>query len=106
MVKARMGTVFAAIMVAFSFNSVTMPGAMADDTVGGASGEVPLRLSQNLQPQTSSPLAQRIRKNYWLAYQMANNPDLDKAAEADPSIIAAICSRPGPAKILAKHRHL
>lgn len=55
---------------------------------------------------TSTASPERIRRDFWLAYRMAKYPWLDKVVEADPRIVAAICSHAGPAKQLAQHRHL
>lgn len=51
-------------------------------------------------------LPARIRKSYRLAYVMAKYEWLDKISAADPRVLAAICERPGPAAVLARHRHI
>ncbi|MBX9572866.1 MAG: hypothetical protein K2X77_28470 [Candidatus Obscuribacterales bacterium] len=66
---------------------------------------------RNTLPASSSaslaaPSPERIKRDWWLAYRMAKAPWLDKVVEADPRIVAAICSHPGPAKQLAQHQHL
>lgn len=48
----------------------------------------------------------KIKRDRWIAYRLAKYNWLDKVAEADPSIIEAIASHRGPAKVLAEHRHL
>lgn len=53
-----------------------------------------------------APTPERIKRDWWLAYRLAKMPWLDKVVEADPRIVAAICSHPGPAKELAQHKHL
>ena len=67
-------------------------------------------LRNTLPPNTPNSIAtstpERIKRDYWLAYRMANYLWLDKVVEADPRIVAAICSHPGPAKVLAQHEHL
>lgn len=49
---------------------------------------------------------ERVKKDYWLAFRLAKNPWFDKIAEADPRIVAAVCSHSYPARELAMHRHL
>ncbi len=48
----------------------------------------------------------RVRKDWRIAYRLASDPWLYKAAASDPAIIAAICEHPGAAKRLAKNRHI
>jgi len=55
---------------------------------------------------TAAITPERIKKDYWIAFRLAKNPWLDKIAEADPRIVAAICQHHDAAKLLAKHRHL
>lgn len=97
MVKARMESLFAAVLLAVGFSSVTISGAIAQD---GA------QLRQTVSPQCLTASPAKVKKNYWLAYQLASYEWLDKLVEVDPSLVAAICSRSGPAQLLAKHRHL
>jgi len=49
---------------------------------------------------------QHYRKDVRSAYRMARYHWLDKAAAADPDLIASICCYSGPAKILAAHPRL
>lgn len=58
-----------------------------------------------LSPQLSAT-AMTVRKDSRLANKIASDPRLFKMAQADPSILAAICEHPGAAKRLAKNRHL
>jgi hypothetical protein len=102
MEKARLGKTIAAVLMALSFQGVTIDSACAQDA--SSSSVAPIR--QTLPPHVLNARPEKIRKNYWLAYQLAAYEWLDKVAEADPSIIAAICSRPGPSQVLAKHPHL
>ena len=55
---------------------------------------------------TAAITPERIKKDYWIAYRMAKYEWLDKVVEADPRIVAAICTHAFPAAVLAKHRHL
>lgn len=61
-------------------------------------------ISTGISTQPITP--EHIRHNRWIAYRLAKNPWLDKLAEADPRIIAAITAHSGPSKILAQHHHL
>lgn len=86
-------TAMAALMC---LGQLTTGGALADDTTSGAT---------TLQPQ-SVPRAEKIRKSSTIAGQLAKAEWLDKAAEADPAIIASICAHSSTATILARHKHL
>ena len=55
---------------------------------------------------TTTITPERIKKDYWLAFCLAKYLWLDKVAEADPRIVAAICQHADTAKLLAKHKHL
>lgn len=57
-------------------------------------------------PPLHSVTAQKIRKSRRLAYVMAKYHWLDKVAASNPEVLAAICERPGAARILAQHRHI
>lgn len=75
--------------------------------VSKAEGEQPsLRKPIPGSTSTAAVSPESIKTDYWLAYRMAKYEFLDKVAEADPRIIAAICSHKHPAKVLAQHRHL
>ena len=50
--------------------------------------------------------AAKVRKDLWIAYHLAHAAWIDRAAAADPSIVAAICAHPGPARILAKNHRI
>src|SRR5215470_1313631 len=69
--------------------------------------------SSSSQPALREPLAQnppahkvKLKRDQWTAYRLARDPWLYKTAAADPSLIEVICEHPGPAKLLAKNRHL
>ncbi len=102
MVRARLGAAFASILVAVGMIAGNAPQVFADD----ATTTAPMRPSQAMQPQVYAGKAEKVRKSSRLAYQLAHCEWLDKIAEADPSIVAAICAHPGPARILAEHRHI
>jgi hypothetical protein len=73
----------------------------------GQSSEQPsLRTAIPGEASTSAIAPEIIKKDRWLAFRLAKNPWLDKIAEADPRIVAAICQHKEPAKVLAKHQHL
>jgi hypothetical protein len=50
--------------------------------------------------------AHKIRKSRRIAFAMAKYEWLDKVAASNPEVLEAICERPGPARVLAQHRHL
>jgi hypothetical protein len=110
MAKARFGKAMAVMLMALTVDACIVRGASAQDStsttagVGTSGGAAPIR--QPLSPHILNSSAARIRKSHWLAYQLASYEWLDKVAEADPSILAAICSHPGPARVLAGNRHL
>ncbi len=72
-----------------------------------AEGEQPsLRTAIPANASTQAVTPDRIKKDYWIAYRMAKYEWLDVVAAADPRIIAAICTHPFPAAVLAKHKRL
>lgn len=73
---------------------------------GAADSEPALRNTLPASGSLMAPSPDRIKRDWWLAYRLAKAPWLDKVVEADPRIVAAICSHPGPAKQLAQHHHL
>jgi hypothetical protein len=93
------------LLLALAAVASTIPAVAQDATTGGGTS---LR-GPSEAPTTTAPAAvsaDKIRKSRRVAYMMARYEWLDKVAEADPLIIAAICERPGPARILAQHRHI
>lgn len=75
--------------------------------VSNAADEQPsLRTAVPGNASTAAITPERIKKDYWIAYRMAKYEWLDKVVEADPRIVAAICTHAFPAAVLAKHRHL
>lgn len=91
---------FAALASALSLGCLQM--SMAADQSGNP--ELRKELPGNASTEAITP--DRIKKDYWLAFRMAKYPYLEKVAEADPRIIAAICTHSYPARELAMHRHL
>lgn len=65
-----------------------------------------LRNALPASASTGEITPERIKKDYWIAFRLAKYPYLDKVAEADPRIIAAICTHPFPARQLAMHRRI
>jgi hypothetical protein len=57
-------------------------------------------------PATQHAQVRKYKKDMWIAYRMAKDPWIDRACLAEPSLVAAICAHPGPARLLAKHRHI
>jgi hypothetical protein len=63
-------------------------------------------LRQPIMTPQSVPSPEVVLKDQSIAYRLAKANWLPIAAHANPRLIAAICAHPGPAKVLAKHRHL
>ncbi|HEY9868032.1 MAG TPA: hypothetical protein V6D08_02390 [Candidatus Obscuribacterales bacterium] len=57
-------------------------------------------------PATEQAKVRKYKKDMFIAYRMAKDPWIDRACMAEPSLVAAICAHPGPARLLAKHRHI
>lgn len=93
----------AALMAGVMLGVSALP-TLAQGTAPESSGEAALR--QPMKTNASTPSPERIRRDKWIAYRLTKYVWLDKAAAADPRILAAICEHPGPAKKLAQHRHL
>lgn len=89
------------------------PEGLEPDTIGGPD-RIESTASPTAEPDQSvlgadkkpDKLPERIRKDSSLAWRMAKAEWLDKACAKNPKIVAAICSHPGPAKVLAQHRRL
>lgn len=93
------------LLVALAAVATPTPALAQDSTTNtGTSLRGPAETAQNAAPPTVT--AARIRKSRRVAYMMARYEWLDKVAEANPQILAAICERSGPARILAQHRHI
>jgi hypothetical protein len=101
MALLRSKTLMAGALMALASAIIPAAVAQADDTTHDSNAD----LRQPLSPQ-NLPSPQQIKKDRWIAYRMAHSYWLDKAAAANPRILAAICAHPGPAKALAQHRHL
>jgi len=93
--------------------ALAMAAAVVLAGAGPASADDPLRgpvIEKQAPPESKHvPDAippEKIKTDIFVAYGLAKAPWLDKAAAADPSIVEAICQFPGPAKLLARHRHL
>ncbi len=95
-------TLTAALILSGLLGFITPP-SMAQTPAADSPSETSLRPPLKT-PAVASP--ERIKKDKWIAYRLANYVWLDRAAQADPRILAAICEHPGPAKKLAQHRHL
>ncbi|MBX9688533.1 MAG: hypothetical protein K2X27_17625 [Candidatus Obscuribacterales bacterium] len=98
--------------MAFANKKILLAGLAAILTLGAthsvqAADEQPaLRNPLPGSASTAAITPERVKRDYWLAWRLAQYEWLDKVAEADPRIIAAICSHSGPAKLLARHKHL
>ncbi len=64
------------------------------------------REAANTETTVLTRTAHKVRRDMWIAYRMAKDPWIDKACAADPTLVAAICAHSGPARLLAKHRHI
>ena len=103
MTFARKTLVLAGVasMLVLGFNN---PTGAADEPA--LRNSLPPSASSSSSASLMAPSPDRIKRDWWLAYRLAKAPWLDKAVEADPRLVAAICSHAGPAKQLAQHVHL
>lgn len=97
--------------------------AFADDATAGDAPQLRQEIAQATtpvtptDPQTSSApaapnstgslaLPDRVLRSSKIASQLARSEWLDKVAEANPAILAAICQHEKSTRILARHRHI
>lgn len=99
--------------MALAFNKILLAGLASVMTLSfvqvskaADQAEPSLRTTLPGNASTAAITPERVNKDYWIAYRLAKYEWLDKVAEADPRIIAAICQHAGPARRLAMHRHL
>lgn len=108
--RRRFGATHLGTLVALGMVALMSPANAQDATTGTTTGTGALRpsapISSNTVITTSGPTAEKIRKSRRIATQMAKYEFLQQVAEANPQVLAAICMHAGPARILARHRHL
>lgn len=86
-----------------------VPPAMAQDaTTGSASdgGLRPATITAATPSVSDDKLVERVRRSKRIATRMARYEWLDKAAQANPNLLPAICMHSGAARILAQHKHI
>jgi hypothetical protein len=99
MKTARWGLATTRILLAATLAAAGSHAVQAAGTVSGAG------TSAGLAPQ-SVPKADEVLKSHTCAVQLAKNAWFDKMAEADPTLVAAVCTDMRAATILAGHKHL
>lgn len=87
-------------------DTTTGAGNAAAGTGDGTSaGAIRSTLSPQTLPATV-PAEEVVYKSSFIARQLAREDWFDKAAAANPRLVAAVCSHAWAANIVAKHRHL
>ena len=93
-----------------SGSSPAVPSVKSDVDTSSAPLRQQMAPSKALTPSSVDPQdvpsPEKIRRDRWIAYRLANYRWLDRAAAYNPRIIAAITAHSGPARILAEHPHL
>jgi hypothetical protein len=101
-----------ACTVPVSAQDATTGTTIADTT--GLRPAVPVQHMVAAAPVSTAPpnttgaidLEGKIRKSGAIAAQMARYEWLDKVADANPRVLAAICQHEKSARLLAQHRHI
>lgn len=105
MQRRRYGAVSITSLVASLVVACNLP-ALADDNSDTSTLRPAAPTAVAATTAGTGDLPEKIRKSWRVAYMMARYEWLDQVAAANPRVLEAICSRPGPAKRLAKHKHL